>query len=210
MVKGKVIIMAGGTGVTIPYINTIENKVSKDEILNCIRSNGKSDPFENKIRDIQEDSFSIWGYSENDKNLKNNAPNEDDIIFITNHDAAIYLVTVLGVFKSNHLDAFWAGRRSWNNLIIFKSVIRVFIPYYTGKNVEEWIRDHPFSPGLSSLKYVEKRLNNNDSFRNIIGREDKSAHIQGALKLKLSAEEVLNNLFKYCMRTHFECLVKEI
>lgn len=208
MKKGKVIIMAGGTGITIPHVNTIENKVPKNDILKCL--GGKSNINLDEILIEKEESFSIWGYSDNDKNLKNNTPQKNDLIFITNNDAAIYLATVLGVYKSDCLDIFWAGRRSWKNLIVFKNVIRLFIPYYGGKNADVWIKQHPFSPGLSALKYVKKYLDKKENFKNIIEKKDNNAHIQGALILNLTAEKLLGNLFKYCMKTHFECLVKEI
>lgn len=104
MTEQNVFVMAGGTGVTIPYLNTIENKVSKSIIISALESENRNLNYRKDILESIEESFSVWGYSEKDNNLKSNPPKSGDIIFITNNNAAIYLATVFKVIEAKGLD----------------------------------------------------------------------------------------------------------
>lgn len=225
MSSGNVFVMAGGTGITNPYLNTIEKKISKDSILSALElENIDNKNILNEICEAKEESFSIWGYSENDNNLKKNPPESGDVIFITNNNAAIYITTVFKVIESKELDYIWAGRQSWKYKVILKNVVRVFIPYPVHVNINKWCAAHPFSPGLSSISNilnVYEAVDTQLDFRYIIGDQLRTGPIQGALKAsvkyKLPCEEnmrdidiVFERLGNYCMLTHFECIIKEI
>lgn len=88
MTDENIFVMAGGTGLSLPYLNTIENKISKDVIISALKEENKD---LEDITESEEESFSIWGYSEFDNNLKNNPPQKGDIVFITSNNAAIYI-----------------------------------------------------------------------------------------------------------------------
>ena len=177
--------------------------------------------------EIQEDkkkSYSIWGYSEHDNNLKSNPPKSGDIIFITNQNAAIYLATVFKVIEAKELDFIWAGRQSWRYKIILEDVLRIFIPYIVDKNIVNWCQEHPFSPRVSSISHILKLINNGEypvDFRYIIDKQLRKGPLQGSLKVSIDhrvegeetmsdTEIVLSRLENYCMETHFECIIKEI
>lgn len=126
MTGQNIFVMAGGGGVTTPYLNTIEKKVPKSHINSALEAeNGDLNDIK-EILESKEESFSVWGYSENDNNLKSNPPKSGDIIFITNNNAAIYLATVFKVIEAKGLDYIWAGRESWRYKLILKNVIRIF------------------------------------------------------------------------------------
>ena len=125
----RVLIMAGGDGIAIPYINTIENKVSKKRILSALENVSGSEA--KIVSEIEKDNakfYSVWGYSENDMNLRYNPPREGDYIFITYKHAAIYLGRIFQKFESTELDAIWAGRNGWKYKLLIKDVLRVFVP----------------------------------------------------------------------------------
>lgn len=207
MTDENIFVMAGGTGLSLPYLNTIENKISKDVIISALKEENKD------IEDItesEEESFSIWGYSEFDNNLKNNPPQKGDIVFITSNNAAIYIATILEVSESNVLNYIWAGRQSWKYKLIFENVIRIFIPYPKSGKKEKWFEEHSFSPGVSNIKKVIECYKNGIGFRRIIDLDDKIGPIQGALKLGISKDKVLGNFSEYCIKTNFECIVKEM
>ena len=224
MTGQNIFVMAGGGGVATPYLNTIEKKVSKSDIISALESeNGDL----NDIKEIlgsKEESFSVWGYSENDNNLKSNPPQSGDIIFITNNNAAIYLATVFKVIEAKGLDHIWAGRESWKYKLILKNVIRIFIPYPLDVDIEKWCEDHPFAPSLSRIQNINKIYEDNEiGFRHLIGRQLKRGPIQGSLTVKIpdydkqkheekmkDIEIVLSRLDTYCKLTHFECILKEI
>lgn len=224
MTGQNIFVMAGGGGVATPYLNTIEKKVSKSDIISALESeNGDL----NDIKEIlgsKEESFSVWGYSENDNNLKSNPPKSGDIIFITNNNAAIYLATVFKVIEAKGLDHIWAGRESWKYKLILKNVIRIFIPYALDVDIEKWCEDHPFAPSLSRIQNINKIYEDNEiGFRHLIGRQLKKGPIQGSLTVKIpdydkqkheeemkNIEIVLSRLDTYCKLTHFECILKEI
>lgn len=97
----SVFVLAGGEGLTNPYANTIEKKVSTSSIISALEDENVDN--KDDIMEIQGDknkSYSVWGYSERDKNLKSNPPKSGDIIFITNKNAAIYLGTVFKVIEA--------------------------------------------------------------------------------------------------------------
>lgn len=223
----NVFILAGGEGLTNPYANTIEKKVPTSSIISAL----EAENIDNKvdIMEIQENkkkSYSVWGYSERDNNLKSNRPKSGDIIFITNKNAAIYLATVFKVIEAKGLDFIWAGRQSWRYKIILKDVLRIFIPYSVDKDIKEWCQEHPFSPKVSSISCILNLYHNNLShvdFRYIICKQLIKGPIQGALKVTIKdyekdeypdtmsdAEIVLTRLEQYCQKVHFECIVKEI
>lgn len=224
MTDQNVFVMAGGTGVTIPYLNTIEKKVSKSIIISALESENGDLNDRKEILESVEESFSVWGYSENDNNLKINPPKSGDIIFITNNNAAIYLATVFKKIEAKELDYIWAGRQSWKYKLILKNVIRIFIPYPVGVDIEKWCKLHSFAPSLSKIQNIKKFYKDSEiGFRHIIGRQNKTGSIQGSLKIEIpkydkakdekkmsDIEIVLSRLSYYCEFTHFECIVKEV
>lgn len=211
MSSRNVFVMAGGTGVTHHYLNTIENKVSKNIIIRALEADQNYDNYElDTIRNNKNDSFSVWGYSEKDNNLKYNPPKKGDIIFITKDNAAVYMATIFEIYDSKELNFIWAGRESWRYKLIFENVIRIFIPYPKDVKTEMWFEEHSFSPGVSTIGHIIECYRNKLGFRNIIGEQDKKGPIQGALKVRISSDKVLDNLLKYFIKTHFECIVKEI
>ena len=226
MMSGRnVFVLAGGNGLTNPYANTIEKKVSTSSIISALEAenvDNKDDIME--IREDKKKSYSIWGYSEHDNNLKSNPPKSGDIIFITNQNAAIYLATVFKVIEAKELDFIWAGRQSWRYKIILEDVLRIFIPYIVDKNIVNWCQEHPFSPRVSSISHILKLINNGEypvDFRYIIDKQLRKGPLQGSLKVSIDhrvegeetmsdTEIVLSRLENYCMETHFECIIKEI
>lgn len=221
----NVFVLAGGNGLTNPYANTIEKKVSTSSIISALEAENVDN--KDDIMEIQEDkkkSYSIWGYSEHDNNLKSNPPKSGDIIFITNQNAAIYLATVFKVIEAKELDFIWAGRQSWRYKIILEDVLRIFIPYIVDKNIVNWCQEHPFSPRVSSISHILKLINNGEypvDFRYIIDKQLRKGPLQGSLKVSIDhrvegeetmsdTEIVLSRLENYCMETHFECIIKEI
>lgn len=232
MTEQNVFVLAGGEGLTNPYVNTIEKKVSKSSIISAL----EAENIDNKddIMEIQEDkkrSYSVWGYSEHDNNLKSKPPKSGDIIFITNKNAAVYLGTVFKVIEAQGLDLIWAGRSSWKYKIIFKDVLRIFIPYIVDKDIRKWCQEHPFSPGESSISHILNIYNHFDynenqfDFKYIIETPLRKSPIRGSLKVTIDknaryldvgeknmsvSEIVLRRLEFYCQMVHFECIVKEI
>lgn len=223
----NVFVLAGGDGLTNPYANTIEKKVPTYSIISALEDENVDN--KDDIMEIQEDnkkSYSIWGYSEYDNNLKNNPPKSGDIIFITNRNAAIYVATVFKVIEAKGLDFIWAGRQSWRYKIILKDVLRIFIPYIVDKDIdiENWCQEHPFSPRVSSISHILELFNNGEypvDFRYIIDKQLRKGPLQGSLKVaidyRVEGEEtmsdmeiVLSRLENYCMVAHFECIIKEI
>ncbi|MDN5025145.1 hypothetical protein PCY08_06780 [Streptococcus sp. SO4] len=225
MLKGNVFVMAGGDGVTTPYLNTIEKKVHKSTIVSILETENECNDIK-EIQESEEESFSIWGYSDRDKHLKGNPPKSGDIIFITKNNAAIYLATVFKVIEAKGLDFIWAGRQSWKYKLILKNVIRIFIPYPVGVDIEKWCEMHSFAPSLSKIQNINKIYKDSKiGFRHIIGKQLKTGPIQGALKIEIpeydkteeekemkmrDIEIVLSRLDAYCGLTHFECIVKEV
>ncbi|MEZ7593915.1 hypothetical protein [Streptococcus sp. 27098_8_76] len=225
----NVFVLAGGAGLTNPYANTIEKKVSKSSIISALEDENVDN--KDDIMEIQEDKnklYSVWGYSERDNNLKSNSPKSGDIIFITNKNAAIYLATVFKVIEAKNLDFIWAGRQTWRYKIILKDVLRIFIPYSVDGDITQWCQEHPLSPGLSSIRHLLNIYDNMDSqldFRYIIGKQLRKGPFQGSLKVTIDnaarypdvgeidmsdVEVVLSRLELYCQTVHFECIVKEI
>ena len=223
----NVFVLAGGDGLTNPYANTIEKKVSKSSIISALEDENVDN--KDDIMEIQEDKnelYSVWGYSERDNNLKSNSPKSGDIIFITNKNAAIYLGTVFKVIEAKGLDFIWAGRQTWRYKIILKDVLRIFIPYAVDEDMENWCREHPFSPKVSSISHIKKLFNNGEypvDFRYIIDKQLRKGPLQGSLKVTIEprhrdigeekmsdTEIVLSRLENYCMEAHFECIIKEI
>ena len=226
MMSGRnVFVLAGGNGLTNPYANTIEKKVSTSSIISALEAENVDN--KDDIMEIQEDkkkSYSIWGYSEYDNNLKSNPPKSGDIIFITNQNAAIYLATVFKVIEAKELDFIWAGRQSWRYKIILKDVLRIFIPYIVDKDIENWCQEHPFAPKVSSISHILMLFNTGEypvDFRYIIDKQQRKGPLQGSLKVTIDhrvegeenmsdTEIVLSRLENYCMEAHFECIIKEI
>lgn len=226
MTDQNVFVMAGGTGITIPYLNTIEKKVSKSILVSALESeNGNL----NDIKDIQEsvqESFSVWGYSEHDNHLKRNPPKSGDIIFITYNNAAIYLATVFKVIEAKGLNDIWAGKNSWKYKLILKNVLRIFIPYPKGVDIEKWCKLHSFAPSMSRIRNINKIYKYQEiGFKDVIEKQLRTGPFQGSLIVKIpddknsrqpyefgmsDGEVVLDRLRKYCEFTHFECIVKEV
>lgn len=221
----NVFVLAGGNGLTNPYANTIEKKVSTSSIISALEAENVDN--KDDIMEIQEDkkkSYSIWGYSEHDNNLNSNPPKSGDIIFITNQNAAIYLATVFKVIEAKELDFIWAGRQSWRYKIILEDVLRIFVPYIVDKDIVNWCQEHPFSPRVSSISHILKLINNGEypvDFRYIIDKQLRKGPLQGSLKVTIDhrvegeetmsdTEIVLSRLENYCMEAHFECIIKEI
>lgn len=225
----NVFVLAGGDGLTNPYANTIEKKVSTSSIISALENENVDN--KDDIMEIQKDknkSYSVWGYSERDKNLKSNPPKSGDIVFITNKNAAIYLGTVFKVIEAKGLDFIWAGRQTWRYKIILKDVLRIFIPYAVDGDITQWCQEHPLSPGLSSIRNLLNIYDNKHSqldFRYIIGKQYRKGPFQGSLKVTIDnaarysdvgeidmsdVEVVLRRLEFYCQTVHFECIVKEI
>ena len=221
----NVFVLAGGDGLTNPYANTIEKKVPTSSIISALEDENVDN--KDDIMEIQEDknkSYSVWGYSERDYNLKSNPPKSGDIIFITNKNAAIYLGTVFKVIEAKELDFIWAGRQTWRYKIILKDVLRIFIPYTVDEDIENWCQNHPFSPRLSSISHILNIYDNDLSafdFRYIIDKQLRKGPLQGSLKVTIenrligeekmsNTEIVLSRLENYCIWVHFECIMKEI
>lgn len=207
MTEQNVFVMAGGTGLSLPYLNTIENKISKDVIISALKEENKD---LEDITESEEESFSIWGYSESNNNLKNNPPQKGDIVFFTSNSAAIYVATILEVSESKGLNHIWAERQSWKYKLILEKVIRIFIPYPKNGTKEKWFEEHSFSPGVPNMKKVIECYKDGIGFRRIIDLDDKIGAIQAALRLRISKDNVLENFSEYCIKTNFECIVKEI
>jgi hypothetical protein len=206
MADENIFVMAGGDGLSSPYLNTIENKISKDVIISALKEENKD---LGDITDREEESFSVWGYSELSNNLKKNPPQKGDIVFITSNNAAIYIATILEVSGSKVLNYIWAGKQSWKYKLIFENVIQIFIPYPNKGKEEKWFEEHSFSPGVSHMKKVIKCYENGIGFRGIIGWDDTTGPIQGSSKLIVSKDKVLESFAEYCIKTNFECIVKE-
>ena len=60
------------------------------------------------------------------------------------------------------------------------------------------------------MKKVIECYKDGIGFRRIIDLDDKIGAIQAALKLRISKDNVLENFSEYCIKTNFECIVKEI
>lgn len=214
----RVLVMAGGDGIAIPYINTIENKVSKLRILSALENSHES---ENKfISEIEEDTdkfYSVWGYSENDMHLKNDPPRKGDYIFITYKNAAIYLGKVFQVFESTELDYIWAGSSSWKYKLLIKDMLRIFIPDSQNgtkerprKFFEDLCFNNVFAPNISFIEAIEKYYNKNIGFRDIINKKNKFGNFQAATYAPINYKEMLIELEKYCEKTCYECLIKVV
>ena len=204
----KGLVMAGGTGLTTGILNTIENKVNKEDILRAI---GPKNEYYNEINEDDNDFYSIWGYSDRDRKFTNRQPQKGDLIFITNKNAAVYFGEVFLCFSSTELDFIWNGRKRWPFKIIFKEVYQIFIPDPNNavkKNFEILIQLNQFAPSRGAIPHIEKLYNQNVGFRNIIDKEDVRGNFQGAMYLDIDIENLLNNLERYMIQSHFECIRK--
>lgn len=206
--ESKGIVMAGGTGLTTGILNTIENKIDKEDILRAI---GNTNQYYQEIFDDHNDSYSVWGYSDRDGKFKKRRPQKGDLIFITNKNAAVYFGEVFLCFSSTELDFVWKGRKGWPFKILFKEVYQVFIPdpnNAVNKSFEKLIRLNQFAPSRGTIPHIEKLYNENYGFRNIIDKEYVRGNFQGAMYLDIDIENLLNNLELYMIKSHFECIRK--
>ena len=216
MSGGRALIMAGGKGISSNKINTIETKVSKNTILSALNEENKNGYNKNLIDEInneEEKFFSVWGYSEEDNNLNGNPPKEGDIVFITYKMAAIYFGTIFKIFESQELNSIWLGMTSWKYKILIKDVFRIFIPEplnQYNKDLESLCKDNIFSPSISQLMHVKNCYENNFGLRSIIEKTDSKGNFQGSQYAEIDKEKVLENLSRYCLNSHFECIVKEL
>ena len=204
----KGLVMAGGTGLTTGILNTIENKVNKEDILRAI---GNTNEHYQEIDEDSNDSYSIWGYSDRDRKFINRQPQKGDLIFITNKNAAVYFGEVFLCFSSTELDFVWKGRKGWPFKILFKEVYQIFIPDPNNavqKNFERLIQLNQFAPSRGTTPHIEKLYNENYGFRNIIDKESARGNFQGAMYLDIDIENLLNNLELYMIKSHFECIRK--
>ena len=206
--ENKGIVMAGGTGLTTGILNTIENKINKEDILRAI---GNTNQYYQEILDDHNDSYSVWGYSDRDGKFTKRRPQKGDLIFITNKNAAVYFGEVFLCFSSTELDFVWKGRKGWPFKILFKEVYQVFIPdpnNSVNKSFEKLILLNQFAPSRGTIPHIEKLYNENYGFRNIINKEDVSGNFQGSMYLDIDIENLLNNLELYMIKSHFECIRK--
>jgi len=206
----KVLVMAGGIGLTVGVLNTIENKVQSDAILGAI---GDKHVYYQEILNDSSESYSIWGFSDKDQTLSNRQPQKGDLIFITNKNAAVYLGEVFLCFYSTELDFIWKGRKGWPYKILLKNVQHIFIPdpnNSNGKNFEKLLELNTFAPLITSIPHIEKLYKKKYGFRDIIGKQDKKGNFQGAMYLKIDYEKLLSNLDIYMIKTHFECIRRSV
>lgn len=220
MTGERVLVMAGGNGIASEVMNTIEKKVAKERVLSAIKSENEKEKNKELIADLETDTtdfFSIWGYSADDNNLKNNPPQEGDILFITHINAAVYMGTIYKVFESQALNYIWAGSNSWKYKILIKNVIRIFIPEPLNgstnkgkKDIKDLCSKNIFAPEISQIKHIVKCYQNDDGLRTIIEKTDSRGNFQGSLYANIKQEDVLKNLNYYCCKSHFECIVKEV
>jgi len=216
MSGGRALIMAGGQGISSTVINTIENKITKEKILSALKKenrNSNNDEIINEIKREPDEFFSVWGYSEGDYNLQANPPGEEDIVFITYKGAAIYFGTIFKIFESQELNSIWLGRTSWKYKILLKDVIRIFIPEplnQYNKDMKTLCNDNTFSPPMSQLQHVKICYEKEFGLRSIVARTDSKGNFQGSQYAKVSKEQVLKNFSRYCLHSHFECVIKEL
>ena len=105
----------------------------------------------------------------------------------------------------------WNGRKRWPFKILFKEVYQIFIPDPNNavkKNFEILIQSNQFAPSRGTISHIEKLYNQNVGFRNIIDKEDVRGNFQGAMYLDIDIKKLLNNLERYMIQSHFECIRK--
>lgn len=184
--KKKVLVMAGGDGIANPYINTIENKVSKHVIISALEEeHSDNKKIIERINKNPDNFFSVWGYSEKDSHLKKQLPKKGDYIFITYKNAAIYIARIFENVVSTKLDSIWASRNGWKYKLLLQDVIRIFIPdpqngskNRSHKSFEYLCLNNIFAPNLNSMKSIRKYYDSNVGFRNIINKLDKSGNFR--------------------------------
>ena len=204
----RVLVMAGGVGLTLGRLNTIENKVESEHILEAI---GKNNIYYQSILNDGDSSYSVWGYSDRDRNLRTKPPQKGDLIFITNKNAAIYFGEVFLSFESTELDFIWSGRKGWPYKILFKDVYQIFIPdpqNSNGKDFEKLLALNSFSPLANTIPHIKRLYEQGYGFRDIIEKTDKKGNFQGAMYLKIDKNKLLNNLEAFMIKSHFECVRK--
>lgn len=200
-------VMAGGRGLTTGILNTIEKKVTSEDILNGI---GKRHIHYQKILNDGVESYSVWGYSDREVKMKNHLPKNGDLVFITNKNAAIYFGEVFLCFYASELDFIWSGRRGWPYKVLLKDVFQVFFPdpkNSAGKDFEKLLELNSFSPSVSSIPNIERQYNQGVGFRNIIGNNN-TANFQGSSPINISKNQLLKNLEMYMIKIHFEGIRK--
>ncbi len=218
LMKKKVLVMAGGDGIANPYINTIENKVSKHVIISALEEeHSDNKKIIERINNNPDNFFSVWGYSEKDSHLKKQPPKKGDYIFITYKNAAIYIARIFENVVSTKLDSIWAGRNGWKYKLLLQDVIRIFIPdpqngsiNSLNKKFDYLCLNNIFAPNLDSIKSIEKYYDSNIGFRNIIDKIDKYGNFQAAMYLSIDNSEMLKRLDQYIKLTHYECIIKVI
>ena len=220
MKNKEVLVIAGGSGISTDIENTIYNKVSKDIIIKALEQDKKSDSVDKlsivklikKLKKDLDRDYSIWGYSRNDTTLKSSPPTLGTLVFITYHQAAIYIGEIFEVFESPELNLIWDGR-GWDFKIILKDVVQIFIPdsqNINGKDLNSIVSLNRFSPTLESIPNIKKQYDKMFGLRYILNDEQNKGNYQGCTFMNITKNEALKRYSEYIVRTHFECLVKEI
>ena len=228
--EDKVLVLPGGNGIANFFTNTIENPIPTKRIVRYLieelhrvhKDQDLSNNYINIINDIEgsQASYSVWGYSKDNKKLKGIALKEGTPVFITYGCAAIYKAVVHKVIEDpyNRLDL-WAGRR-WENKILLKKVIKIFIPdpnnnYEGKKTLEGFIEKNEFGRNLGQIKHIKalyegtKKVDNYPKygFSQIIGRKTKE-NIQGAMFSDFSSDKVEEEFERYGIKSHAECILE--
>lgn len=70
LLKSQVFVMAGGDGIASDFLNTIERKIPKERLVELLEKEEirSEDIFTRQESELE--AFSVWGYSENDRNLQ--------------------------------------------------------------------------------------------------------------------------------------------
>ncbi|HFI0107086.1 TPA: hypothetical protein ACGOY6_001278 [Streptococcus suis] len=217
LLKSQVFAMAGGDGIASDFLNTIERKIPKERLVELLEKEEirSEDIFTRQESELE--AFSVWGYSENDRNLQKYPVEKGDVIFITYKNAAVYLARVVANIESKELDIIWAGKSTWRHKLLLKDVIKIFIPdplhnkeANKRKDFETFCLRNSFSPFRKSIPNIEAYYNNGIGFRDIIDKIDTYGNFQGSLRVQKSEEAILEALHDYCLKVHFECIIKEV
>lgn len=223
----SVYVIAGGVGLGTTNFNTISNKVSIDLIINEV----EDEDIRKKLTDSKysnqsdegniNDKVSVWGFN---PNRSSHDLKEDDLVFITYKNAAVYMGCVLASFDTKGLTEIWGGISNLNRKVVFKKVFQIFIPDENAtlsKNDEDpeksrketfklIEKNNPFFQSVTNSINIKERFEKGDGLRKIISMDNKYGPFQKCTKVEKSKKDVLDELGKYLIRTHYRCLVRVI
>lgn len=228
--EDKALILPGGNGIANYLTNSIENPIPTKKIVSYLYSapfythkdRDLIANYKNIIYDIEGDqaSYSVWGYSKDNNRLRNKKLKEGMPVFITYRNAAIYKAVIYKVIGDpyNRLDL-WAGRK-WENKILLKDVIKIFIPDPNNnvkgkKTLEGLIETNEFGRNLGQKKHIQalyegtKKVDNYPKygFSQMIGRTT-TENIQGAMFSDFSIDKVEEEFERYVIKSHAECILE--